>query len=319
MATHATPPRVVVVRGRPLNERLLPIDWGQISPLRLQARVVAEGAYVGGHRSVRRGAGVEFGGHRPYVPGDDLRFLDRRSLLRHDRLMLREFETDTDRALWLCIDASASMAYRGDAAPGAKLAYACLIGAALCRIAVAGHDPVGLMWLGGQGARDLAPSAGAPAFERVVQSCESVAAAGDFFDDVSAVERLATIVGRRAKRGSVIVLLSDLLDLADESKRAVAAMATRGRVVVVVQVLDASERDLSFDGKVRLRAIEGDAVVETDAPAVRKQYRERMAAHLRGWTDTVEGVGGRLVSATSSDDAVAVVRRVLSATREARR
>ena len=45
------------------------------------------------HRSVRRGAGVEFGGQRPYVPGDDLRFLDRRSLMRHDRLMVREFES----------------------------------------------------------------------------------------------------------------------------------------------------------------------------------------------------------------------------------
>ena len=109
----------------------LPIDWGELVPLRLRARVVAEGVYAGAHRSVRKGAGVEFGGHRQYVPGDDLRFIDRRSLLRHDRLMLREFETETDRALWLCVDASASMAYRGEGAPGAKLAYAGLLAAAL--------------------------------------------------------------------------------------------------------------------------------------------------------------------------------------------
>ena len=61
-----------------------------------------------------RAPGVEFGGQRPYVPGDDLRFFDRRALLRHDKLMVREFETETDRALWLCLDATASMSFRGE-------------------------------------------------------------------------------------------------------------------------------------------------------------------------------------------------------------
>ena len=38
-----------------------PIDWGSLAPLRLKARAVAEGVYAGMHRSVRKGAGVEFG------------------------------------------------------------------------------------------------------------------------------------------------------------------------------------------------------------------------------------------------------------------
>src|SRR5258705_676011 len=127
------------------------LDWGKIAPLRLRSRLVAEGVYAGGHRSARRGAGVEFGGHRAYTPGDDLRWLDRRSLLRHDRLVVRQFETETDRALRLVVDATASMGYRSTTgrAPGAKLAFASLIAAALARIAVASGDPVGLSFLGG--------------------------------------------------------------------------------------------------------------------------------------------------------------------------
>src|SRR5580704_3050634 len=128
------------------------LDWGTLAPLRLRARVVAEGVYAGAHRSARRGAGVEFGGHRAYVPGDDLRWLDRRSLLRHDRLLVRQFETETDRALRLVIDATASMGYRGERAPGAKLAWSSLIGAALARIALANGDPVGFSVIGGSGA-----------------------------------------------------------------------------------------------------------------------------------------------------------------------
>ena len=95
------------------------IDWGKLAPLRLRARAIAEGLYAGAHRSARKGAGIEFGGHREYTPGDDLRWLDRRSLLRHDRLLTRQFETETDRALRLVVDATRSMAYRGSRARGA--------------------------------------------------------------------------------------------------------------------------------------------------------------------------------------------------------
>src|SRR5262245_26757930 len=125
------------------------IDWGKLAPLRLRSRLVAEGVFAGGHRSARRGAGVEFGGHRSYTPGDDLRWLDRRSLLRHDRLLIRQFETETDRALRIVVDATASMGYRGAKAPGAKLAFAALVAAALARIAVGRGDPVGLTFFGG--------------------------------------------------------------------------------------------------------------------------------------------------------------------------
>lgn len=304
---------------RPLAERLLPIDWGKISPLRLNARIVAEGIYSGGHRSTRRGAGVEFGGHRQYVPGDDLRFLDRRSLLRHDKLMLREFETDTERALWLCLDASASMAFKGEAAPGAKLAYASLLAAALTRIAISAQDPVGLVWVGGASARDVPPSSGPPAFERVVNSCESVSAAGAMRNDRAALEQATRLLGRRARRGSIIVLFSDLLDLADRSEGIVAALAARGRALVVVQVLDEVERELRFDGKVRLRSVEGKDIVETDADAVRAQYKARLAAHLETWRTAVEREGGRLISCITADDAVGVTRRIVEAVAEARR
>ncbi|HVY45401.1 MAG TPA: DUF58 domain-containing protein, partial [Minicystis sp.] len=150
------------------------IDWGSLAPLRLRARALAEGVYAGVHRSVRKGAGVEFGGQRPYVPGDDLRFFDRRALLRHDRLMVREFETETDRAVWLCVDATASMSFRGPAAPGAKLAYAAVLAAALARIALASGDPVGLAFVGGAGTHGLPPMSGREAFERVCGALESV-------------------------------------------------------------------------------------------------------------------------------------------------
>ncbi|MCC6522975.1 MAG: DUF58 domain-containing protein [Polyangiaceae bacterium] len=305
--------------GRRGPAALGPLDWGAIANLRLQARVVAEGLYAGGHRSLRRGSGVEFGGHRAYVPGDDLRFLDRRSLLKHDRLVVREFETDTERALWLCLDATASMGFRGARAPAAKLAFAALVAAALARVAVAGTDPVGLVWLGGARPRDLPAGAGGPAFERIVDSLSAAGAAGDLEADRDALRRTLVVLGRRARRGSVVVLLSDLLDLPEGAERLVGALGTGGRVLVAVQVLDPSERDLDFVGKVRLRALEGPRSVETDVDAVRREYQARLEAHTEAWSRALSREGGRLVRAVTTDRAVIVVRQVLQVVAEARR
>lgn len=290
------------------------IDWGSLAPLRLRSRLVAEGVYAGSHRSARKGAGVEFGGHRAYTPGDDLRWLDRRSLLRHERLLVRQFETETDRALRLVLDGTASMGYRGDQAPGAKLAFASLVAASLARIALSRGDPVGLTFLGGsEKARSLPVSSGREAFERLLALLESADAAGDAIKDANVLDRGLGAIARSARRGSIVVMLSDLLDLPKEAPERVAAVASRGRIVVVVQTLDPDEVTLPFDGTMRLRSLEGDVVVETDAEAAREKYQAALAELTSTWERTLVARGARFVRAQTDADPVRVVRSILEA------
>jgi uncharacterized protein (DUF58 family) len=277
---------------------------------------VAEGVYAGGHRSARRGAGVEFGGHRAYTPGDDLRWLDRRSLLRHERLLIRQFETETDRALRLVVDATASMGYRGARAPAAKLAWCALVAAALARIAVANGDPVGLTFIGGSSkTRNLPVSGGREAFERIVASLETLDAGGDAKVDVAMLDNGLGGIARSARRGSIVVVLSDLLDLPDVSAERIAAVAARGRIVVVVQTLDPDEATLPFEGTVRLRSLEGNVVVETDIETTRDEYLAALKALTDRWENALVARGARLVRAQTSDDPVKVVRDVIEAAR----
>ncbi len=292
------------------------IDWGSLAPLRLRSRVVAEGVYAGAHRSARRGAGVEFGGHRAYTPGDDLRWLDRRSLLLHDRLLVREFETETDRALRLVVDATASMGYRGTGAPGAKLAYAAVVAAALARLAVGSGDPVGLTYFGGTDvARSLPVSGGREAFERVMGSLEAAEAGGDARADLSVLDRALGAIARSARRGSIIVVLSDLLDLPDAALERVSAVGARGRVLVVVQILDPDEVTLPFEGTVRLRSLEGNVVVETDAETTRARYQEALQELEDTWSRGLAARGARFLRAITSEDPVRIVRRIVQAAR----
>ncbi len=304
-------------RRRASEKASFPIDWGTLVPLRLKAKAVAEGIYAGTHRSIRKGPGVEFGGHRPYVPGDDLRFFDRRALLRHERLMIREFETETDRAVWIAMDATGSMAYRGGKSPGSKYAYASLLAAALARVALASGDPIGLEWLGGQGVMPLPAMAGREAFERLIGSLEGAAAMGDASADDEAFDRAMAPIARKARRGATVVLFSDLVDLPPHALASFAALATGRRALVAVRVLDPSEAELDFSGQVRLRALEGDVVVETNAEEVRQTYKARLESIAERWAVELESRGGRLVRATSADPPADVVRAIIRAIAEA--
>ena len=287
------------------------LDWGSLVPLRLKAQTIAEGIWAGSHRSPRKGSGIEFGGHRDYVPGDDLRWLDRHALMRHGKLMVRQFETETDRTLLLLLDTSRSMAYASKRAPAAKFAFAALIAAALSKLGLAGGDPVGLDWLGVDDNRPLKPSAGRETFDRLVVLLESTTLGKG--PDEANLARVLARVAKVATRGSVIVLLSDLLDLPETTAEAFSALAARDRTLVAVRVLDPVEAEFPFDEPVRLRAAESDVIVETDGASARQGYLEALEALAQRWDEQLVPRGGRLVRVTTTDDPIAVVRQILFA------
>jgi uncharacterized protein (DUF58 family) len=291
------------------------IDWGGLTPLRLRAREVAEGIYSGLHRSALRGSGVEFGGYREYVPGDDLRWLDRRSLLRHDRLVVRQFETETDRALCLLVDASASMAYRSQGAPGSKLAFAAVVAGALARVALAQGDPAGLTFIAGASAVPVNRANGREQFERIIAALETAEPGGDATADPSMLERAIHAAIRGTRRGTIFVLVSDLLDWPHTDIDRVASMSAGGRVLGVLRTLDPSETTFPFEGTVRLRALEGRALVETDAQESRERYLGSLAQLTREWREGIVQKGGRFLTATTTDSPVDTVRDLIKAVR----
>ena len=301
------------VDARPAKNLRRAIDWGSLAPLRIRARMVAEGVYAGAHRSARKGAGVEFGGPRAYTPGDDLRHLDVRSLLRHDHLLVRQFETETDRALRLVVDASASMGYRGSRAPGAKLAWAALVAAALARVAVKSGDPIGMSFIGGsKDARPVPVRGGREVFERVVDALEAQSAEGEARSSAAMLDDAIGSIARSARRGSVVVILSDLLDLPTQAPQSIGTIATRGCVLVVVQTLDPDEADFPFKETVRLKSLEGGVTVETDE-AARERYHAALAAEQETWRRELVGRGAKFLTLTTDRDPVSAVRAIVEA------
>jgi hypothetical protein len=154
---------------------------------------------------------------------------------------------------------------------------------------------------------------GREAFERVVGALESASTGGDLRLDGSALDQAFGAIARRAKRGTIIVLLSDLIDLPEEALNRFAALGLGGRVLLALQILDHDELTFPFHGTVRLRALEGASVVETDADTTRERYLAKLDAIAGDWSSSLTHHGGQLIRASTSDDPAEIVRRAVSA------
>ena len=94
---------------RKLTELLDPKFMARLDALDVISRKILQGKLQGERRSKRRGQSVEFADHRPYVVGDDLRFVDWNVYGRLDQLFLKLFLEEQDLTVHILADASASM------------------------------------------------------------------------------------------------------------------------------------------------------------------------------------------------------------------
>src|SRR5262245_52795677 len=90
---------------------LAPELLADIGSLALRARIVADNALAGMHRSRHHGTSVEFAEHKEYSPGDNIRHLDWRAYARFDRDYIKRFEDESNLRALLLVDASGSMGY----------------------------------------------------------------------------------------------------------------------------------------------------------------------------------------------------------------
>ena len=95
---------------RKLTELLDAKFMARLDGLDVISRKIIQGKLQGERRSKRRGEGVEFADHRPYVAGDDLRFVDWNIYGRLDMLFLKLFLEEQDLSVHVMLDASSSVA-----------------------------------------------------------------------------------------------------------------------------------------------------------------------------------------------------------------
>src|ERR1700680_331017 len=86
---------------------------------------------------------VEFGQHRDYTAGDDIRHLDWKVWSKTDRFYIKQFEEETNLRSHLIVDVSESMHYGRGALN--KYQYACTLAACLGARLLRQQDAVGMI------------------------------------------------------------------------------------------------------------------------------------------------------------------------------
>jgi uncharacterized protein (DUF58 family) len=220
--------RVVGRAGALQTSRRIELDPVEVfpRPARMRSRLVPAELLrrIGEHTGRAVGEGVEFAGIRPYVPGDQLRDVNRAVSIRRGQLHINQRAAARAADLVVMIDAF------GDSGPVSERSLDLAVhgAAALVTAYLRVSDRAGLIVLGGL-LRWLGPAAGDRQFYRIAEMM--LAARYDSFvtPDVGRIPRTAL------PPGTLVVVFSPLLD--PRGFGAISDLRQRGFPLVVVDTL----------------------------------------------------------------------------------
>ena len=259
----------------PASPLLEPAQVAQLADLKLRARTIVEGALSGMHRSPHHGAAVEFAEHKEYSPGDEIRHIDWKAYGKFDKYYVKRFEEETELRAFLVLDCSASMGYAGGAV--SKLTYATWLAAALAWLLVRQQDQAGVVAFSDTLRAFVPPRARAGHLVEVLATLEQLQATG-----ATDLARAIDYVSSVARRRSLVVVLSDLLDGGEAVVPLLRGLAARRHDVALFQVLDGDELRLPFSEEARFEAIEGSERLTADPRAIRAGYLAAIGGFLAG-------------------------------------
>jgi uncharacterized protein (DUF58 family) len=245
-----------------------PATISALGRLEIVARWVVEGFLTGLHRSPRKGFSVEFAEHRPYMDGDDLRYIDWKVLARSDRWLVKQYEEETNLRASIVLDVSRSMDWSGDPGRITKRAYAETVAAAVSLLLIRQRDAVGLVRFDSEPRTVIPPRAKTQQWARIIAALEDPGSA-----KATDAPRALIAAAKVLKRPGLVFVLSDLLFEEAEFFAAVSALRSGGHDVQVMHILDPAERDLPSVGDAEFVDTESGVSVHSAAADMRAAYR----------------------------------------------
>ncbi|MCZ6596198.1 MAG: DUF58 domain-containing protein [Planctomycetota bacterium] len=252
---------------------------GKLMPAELMARVrqiqirthrlvstILQGAY----HSTFRGTGIEFEEVRPYLPGDEVRFIDWNVTARTGEPFVKSYVEERQLTLQFLVDTSRSMDF--GSGPRTKREAAAYVCALLSFVAVQQQDQVGLCLFADEPGLHLTPDKGLGHVLRVVREVMAAEARGTGSSLAAVLEHQL----RHLHRRSFVFVVSDFLEAGSEDWGRVLVRVARRHDVVCVRVFDSFEERLPEGGGILvLEDLETGRPLEVDtrSASVRAAWR----------------------------------------------
>ena len=260
-----------------------PTQAAQLRRLELTVRGVVEGVFAGLHKSPHKGFSIEFAEHREYVPGDEIKHLDWTVLARTDRYYIKQYEQETNLRATICLDASASMNYGaaeiktpgGQVQKVTKFEYACVLAASMAYMLANQQDLVGLTAFDTDIRLEIPQGNGASHLDQIFTQLEKMSP-GRQTNTAATLHKLANKIPKRG----LVILISDLMDDPDALLQALQHLRHARHQMVILQVLDRAETDLSYNRPITFQDMEDGSRLQIDPKLIREDYRKEVQAFL---------------------------------------
>lgn len=256
----------------------------RIRSLELRARVVVEGFWSGLHRSPYHGFSVEFTEYRPYLAGDDLRFLDWRVFGRTDRYFIKKFEDETNLRCHVLMDHSQSMRFGSQGY--SKKQYAATLAASLAFFLHRQGDAVGLLTFDDH-VRDFLPARHRTGHLRRLLFALERACGGTLTDLQAPLRRISELVHKRG----LVIFISDFLAPIEPLEGALVPLTAAGHEVIVFAVIDPAERQFEFNHPTLFEDLETGKTLYIDPRSAREEYKRRFDGHSRSVQSVCQRLG----------------------------
>jgi uncharacterized protein (DUF58 family) len=268
-----------------LQRFLDPSVLASISGLDLVAKTVVDGFVAGLHRSPDFGFSQEFAEYQAYTPGDDLRNIDWNVYARSEKLYLKRYRGETNSFLTILLDASNSMQFGSHRVN--KMDYARYLAASLFYLAIhEQRDAAGLITFDDEIRNYVRPSTRQGQLHRLLASLEQAEphARTDFAKPMRYFMEFL-------KRRGIVLIVSDFWESPESIISTIEPLRFHGNEVVLFHVLDPEDVRPKMNGPAILVDMETDTQLEVTPDYSKKEYREKIEAHLTDLRNRTQSAG----------------------------
>jgi uncharacterized protein (DUF58 family) len=264
----------------------------RLDSLDVLSRKILRGVLRGERRSKLRGQSVEFADHRPYVAGDDLRFVDWNIYGRLEQLFLKLFLEEQDLTVHLVVDTSASV---GFGEPPKEL-FIKRLAAALGYVSLVNNNRVNISCFADGITGQLASMRGRNYLSNMAEMLLTTESSGQSYLEKACRQIASARIG-----SGVMVVMSDFL-LKEGFEGGLRRLIGQKYDLYVIQVLSPQELEPDLAGDLKLVDIEDlDTAEVTVSAALLKYYKRNLAAYCNELKDFCNRRGACYVLANSAD------------------
>ena len=254
-----------LVKGRTME--LFGSQWvRQCEHLAQVSRRLPGGGLLGRRPARLPAGGTELTGYRDYAAGDDYRQVDWKQCARHDELLTKQFEGETDLRVYILLDVSRSMALGHPP----KFDVARRIAAALAYVALTRLQTVGITTFADGVVADCPPIGQRAEYLKILDFLKGSSPIGK----ASILKRAAEPLVARYQRRGLAVVISDLYDPAG-FQHGIDVLHFDGYRAAIVQVYDPAESCPPALGDLECFDVESGATLQV---TVTERMRTRYCA-----------------------------------------